>query len=93
MAEEANAWTPLRVLTLLIVCVETVLALVGIASMAGVETDAAGEGIAQAFVVILAGMLVIFTLPALILAARGTFLLLAFVLSLMPIVGAMVLII
>lgn len=91
MNEASNPWSPLRVITLLLVCIETVLGAVLVIGGLTANSDPAGEGLAQAFAVVFGLLLVVFTLPALILAVRGRLLLLGLFLSLMPILAVMVL--
>ncbi|RJF94598.1 hypothetical protein D3874_01840 [Oleomonas cavernae] len=91
MIEPLKPWPPLRVITLVLVCLETMLGGIMVISGLTANSDPAGEGLAQAFAVIFGFLLAVFTLPALILVIRGQLLLLGFVLSLMPVLAIMVL--
>lgn len=91
MSEPLKPWPPLRVITLVLVCMETLLGGIMVISGLTASSDPAGEGLAQAFAVIFSFLLVVFTLPALILVIRGSLLLLALTFSLIPIAGIMIL--
>lgn len=89
MTEPLKPWPPLRVTTLLQVCIEIVLGTAAVISGLNDNSNTPGGDMALGFAVILRILLVVFTVPALVLAlaTRGNFLVLAFILSLLPIVA------
>lgn len=91
MEGESRPWSPARVVALVLAVMELVLGGGLVLSLLIERTDAAGQGMAQAFAMIFSGLLLLFTVPALILAIRGSFQILALVLAMIPVLAIMLL--